>query len=114
MAVNEQRLATADVAFEVLEAADETDVGNRTFVFGDEGHTLGNALRHVLMRRKETHFCGYSIPHPSEPKMNMRLQTTDKEMPAIDLLKTGLQDLADVCDVVDEAFTDALQRFQAQ
>lgn len=42
----------------------------------DEDHTLGNALRHVLMQNKEVDFCGYSVPHPSEPKMNLRLQTT--------------------------------------
>ncbi|CAN0209296.1 unnamed protein product, partial [Hapterophycus canaliculatus] len=41
----------------------------------DEDHTLGNALRHVLMENKEVDFCGYSVPHPSEPKMNLRLQT---------------------------------------
>jgi DNA-directed RNA polymerase subunit L len=28
-----------------------TDETSRTFVFGDEDHTLGNALRHVLMCR---------------------------------------------------------------
>lgn len=44
----------------------------------DEDHTLGNALRHVLMENKEVDFCGYSVPHPSEPKMNLRLQTTGK------------------------------------
>lgn len=42
----------------------------------DEDHTLGNALRHVLMQNAEVDFCGYSVPHPSEPKMNLRLQTT--------------------------------------
>ena len=42
----------------------------------DEDHTLGNALRHVLMQNDEVDFCGYSVPHPSEPKMNLRLQTT--------------------------------------
>jgi hypothetical protein len=28
-----------------------SDEKSRTFVFGDEDHTLGNALRHVLMCR---------------------------------------------------------------
>lgn len=47
-------------------------------ISSDEDHTLGNALRHVLMQNKEVDFCGYSVPHPSEPKMNLRLQTTGK------------------------------------
>lgn len=28
------------------------------------------------MQNAEVDFCGYSVPHPSEPKMNLRLQTT--------------------------------------
>lgn len=31
------------------------DEGSRTFVFGDEDHTLGNSLRHVLMGRRVHH-----------------------------------------------------------
>jgi len=30
-----------------------------TFIFGNEDHTLGNALRYILMERPETDFCGY-------------------------------------------------------
>ena len=26
-------------------------------------------------RSDKVNFCGYSVPHPSEPKMNLRLQT---------------------------------------
>ncbi|RUS18097.1 hypothetical protein BC937DRAFT_89150, partial [Endogone sp. FLAS-F59071] len=46
---------------------DETSM---TFSLKDEDHTLGNALR------PEVDYCGYSIPHPSEAKMNIRIQTT--------------------------------------
>jgi len=69
---------------------------SRTFIFGDEDHTLGNmntiiavikilililmikgnSLRHVLMQQKETEFCGYSVPHPYEPLMNIRYSNT--------------------------------------
>lgn len=31
---------------------DAEDASARTFVFRDEDHTLGNALRHVLMRQR--------------------------------------------------------------
>lgn len=62
-----------------------------------EDHTLGNALRYVIMKKYVQHFgsvklrastltlqspdvefCGYSIPHPSDPKMNIRIQTYGK------------------------------------
>ncbi|KAG5178274.1 RNA polymerase Rpb3/Rpb11 dimerization domain-containing protein [Tribonema minus] len=98
MSVNEHRPKPADLKFEILEGATTTSA---TFVFGDEDHTLGNALRHVLMQMPETDFCGYSVPHPSEPKMNLRLQTRDG-VPAIDVLKRGLQDLVTICDILDE------------
>ena len=40
-----------------------------------EDHTLGNALRHAVMRQEETAFAGYTIPHPSEHRIHMRVQT---------------------------------------
>ena len=51
--------------FSILEGSDDR---SSTFVFGNEDHTLGNSLRHVLMQREEVEFCGYSVPHPYEPK----------------------------------------------
>ncbi|EGB03493.1 hypothetical protein AURANDRAFT_17769, partial [Aureococcus anophagefferens] len=67
-----------------------------TFVFRDEDHTLGNALRHVLMRQRDTDFAGYSVPHPSEPLMNVRLQTTGR--PALAVMDDGLAQLSSICD----------------
>jgi len=46
-----------------------------SFQIENEDHTLGNALRYIIMRNPEVEFCGYSIPHPSEAKMNIRIQT---------------------------------------
>ncbi|KAG6017971.1 hypothetical protein E4U54_008520 [Claviceps lovelessii] len=77
-----------------------------TFEFTDEGHTLGNALR------PDVEFCAYTIPHPSEPKMNFRIQTYDGA--AVDALKKGLHDLQDVCDVVAEEFWAKRQAFNSE
>ncbi|MBN3295986.1 RPAC2 protein, partial [Amia calva] len=46
-----------------------------TFVLHEEDHTLGNALRYMVMKNPEVEFCGYSITHPSESKINFRIQT---------------------------------------
>lgn len=62
-----------------------------TFVLRGEDHTLGNALRYILMKNPDVEFCGYSIPHPSEDIMNIRVQTTGK--PAIELFRKALHDL---------------------
>ena len=63
-----------EAALKIVGEAD--DEAARTYVFRGEDHTLGNALRHVLMRQKDVEFCGYSVPHPSEPFVHVRLQTT--------------------------------------
>ncbi|KJK77656.1 hypothetical protein H634G_07395 [Metarhizium anisopliae BRIP 53293] len=76
-----------------------------SFEFTDEGHTLGNALR------PDVEFCAYAIPHPSEPKMNIRIQTYSGT--AVDALKKGLVDLQDVCDVVSDEFWTKRQAFNA-
>lgn len=40
-----------------------------------EDHTFGNSFRYVLAKNRDVDFVGYSIPHPSEMKLNMRIQT---------------------------------------
>lgn len=79
-----------------------------TFVVNKEDHTLGNALRYVLMRNPSTAFCGYSMPHPSESLVNIRLQTTGAR--AVDVFRDGLQQLVDISEHVLNTFDAALVR----
>ncbi|PHH82685.1 hypothetical protein CDD82_5135 [Ophiocordyceps australis] len=83
-----------------------------SFEFADEGHTLGNALRYIITKNSNVEFCAYAIPHPSEPKMNLRIQTW--EGTAIDALEKGLADLQDMCDVVTDKFQTARNTFKAE
>ncbi|KAL8414752.1 hypothetical protein RB594_005825 [Gaeumannomyces avenae] len=78
-----------------------------SFEFQKEGHTLGNALS------PEVELCAYAIPHPSEHKMNLRIQTYDGTT-AIEALEKGLRDLQDLCDVVTDKFTVAKEEFAGQ
>ena len=50
MSVNEGEKPVADKKFEVLDGSSSGT--SRTYIFGDEDHTLGNSLRHVLMQRR--------------------------------------------------------------
>ena len=75
----------------------------------DKDHTLGNTLRHIIMRQPETDFCGYSVPHPYEPKMNLRVQTHGK--PAADVMMKALHDLERACDILDNEFDRAVDAF---
>ena len=85
-----------EAALKIVGEAD--DEAARTYVFRGEDHTLGNALRHVLMRQKDVEFCGYSVPHPSEPFVHVRLQTTGA--PARAVLDDGLKQLGGICDAL--------------
>ena len=64
-------------------------------MFKKENHTLGNALRSMLLtnpqvknnqgfkaclikkqtKKKQVLFAGYTIPHPAEDQMHLRIQT---------------------------------------
>ncbi|XP_056145892.1 DNA-directed RNA polymerases I and III subunit RPAC2 isoform X1 [Lampris incognitus] len=61
-------------ALEMVQA-DVADEGCVTFVLHDEDHTLGNSLRYMVMKNPDVEFCGYNITHPSESKINFRIQT---------------------------------------
>ncbi|OHW93565.1 DNA-directed RNA polymerase I and III 14 kDa polypeptide [Colletotrichum incanum] len=97
-----------------------------SFEFIDEGHTLGNALRYIIMKNNaafgvysrrvtdttpspDVEFCAYAIPHPSEAKMNIRIQTYDGT--AVAALQKGLKDLQALSDTVAEEFIRAKEEF---
>ncbi|KAF1983456.1 DNA-directed RNA polymerase I and III 14 KDA polypeptide [Aulographum hederae CBS 113979] len=97
------------IRLKILQGATETAA---SFEFAYEDHTLGNALRYVIAKNPDVEFCGYSIPHPSEAKMHLRIQTFD-DVNVQDVLDKGLKDLMDLCDVVVEKFTEARDKFNA-
>jgi len=52
----------------------DSELSAVTFCLLEEDHTLGNALRYMLMKDPRVEFCGYTLPHPSENKIHMRVQ----------------------------------------
>lgn len=84
---------------------------NLTFVLHGEDHTLGNALRYVLMRNPDVKFCGYSIPHPSENVMNIRVETFGKS--ASELFRKALIDLRAIADHLQTTFSSEVESFAA-
>ncbi|KAI9314587.1 DNA-directed RNA polymerase [Dichotomocladium elegans] len=100
-------LVSADT-LEIIAGA-SGDYTAMTFCFKLEDHTLGNSLRHMINKNPEVDFCGYSIPHPSEAKMHMRIQTT-KNTNAVEALRKGMNDLNDLCEVVRDTYMTELAR----
>ncbi|KAA8493366.1 DNA-directed RNA polymerases I and III subunit RPAC2 [Porphyridium purpureum] len=97
-----------------------------------EDHTLGNALRYVMMKNKHTQFCSYSVPHPSEHVIHLRAQAYPDErggdesmedaenaesehvaVRSMDLVHQGLDDLVAMCDAVKRTFEAAIDAHDA-
>jgi DNA-directed RNA polymerase I and III subunit RPAC2 len=87
------------------------DSANATFSLEGEDHTLGNSLRWVLNKNPHTALCGYSVPHPSEEVVNIRIQTTG-ELPAAQVFREGVADLMTICDHVQDTFTKSVEEFK--
>ncbi|TQS34628.1 hypothetical protein Golomagni_04981 [Golovinomyces magnicellulatus] len=108
----------AEERIRILPGSTETAA---SFEFKKEDHTLGNALRYIIMKKSasefnvdgdcpDVEFCGYSIPHPSEPLMSVRIQTY-KGTTAVQALEKGFDDLMELCDIIAEKFMEARQQF---
>ena len=58
----------------------------------------------MLARNPQTDFIGYSVPHPGEPYLNVRLQT--RGPPVEEMVKDSLTALGDICDHISEVFEE--------
>lgn len=56
-------------------------------------------------------FCGYTVPHPADTKMHLRIQAS-KNVRAADVLRRGLTDLERICDHTITTFECAYKDFQ--
>ena len=92
-----KNLEATDNAFNI-DIKQSTDKKAATYVFNKEGHTLGNALRYVVMSDPQTEFCGYSIVHPSETFMNLRIQTRGEN--SNETLMRGLDNLGGMAKII--------------
>ena len=96
-----------------LEIASESsfDDFSKTFIINLEDHTLANSLRYLVMKNPKVVFCGYTIPHPSELKVNFRIQT-NKSTTALEALEKGLNDLNAQCSHVMGVFEQSVANFE--
>ncbi|CAG9464384.1 unnamed protein product [Pedinophyceae sp. YPF-701] len=100
-------MASGDERMEVSDAE-----ANATFELQHEDHTLANAARFMLNKNPHVQFAGYSMPHPSEPVVNIRVQTTG-EVTATEAFRQSLQDLTACCAALREAFDAKVREKQA-
>ncbi|CAL9011777.1 hypothetical protein GBA52_010346 [Prunus armeniaca] len=93
-----------------MEHGSLSDPSQSTFSLIDEDHTFANAIRFTLNQDPRTKFCGYSIPHPSDNRVNIRVQTTGAA--AKEVFKDASQDLMVVCQHVRSTFDKAVVDFR--
>lgn len=74
-----------------------TSTTSRTYVIHNEGHTLGNVVRRQLNATPNVDFAGYSVPHPSEPLVHLRVQTKGGKL-ADEAVVEACSEVADICD----------------
>lgn len=93
----------ADFGHSVQLPGAEPDMSAATFAIRGEDHTIGNALRWILMKDPQVEFCGYSIPHPSESKVHLRIQMYDSSS-ASDALRRALDNMRELLFSVGAAY----------
>ena len=69
--------------------------------------------RYVTMKDPKVELCGYSVPHPSEDKINFRIQT-DQSCSAEDALRSGLDNLKSATQVILKKFEKAVKVHKQQ
>ncbi|KAL1508820.1 hypothetical protein AB1Y20_004915 [Prymnesium parvum] len=93
-----------------LEVGQQDGASAATFTLHNEDHTIGNTLRYILSKTPSVSFVGYSVPHPSETKMNLRLQTVGPS--ATSVLHGALGTVYDVGAHVLATFDAAVEEFR--
>ncbi|KAK0407480.1 hypothetical protein QR680_019217 [Steinernema hermaphroditum] len=86
----------------------DTKVPNAAiFTILKEDHTLGNLIKHQLLKDPQVLFAGYRNPHPLDHKIILRIQTTSDTTPA-DALTSAITDLMAELSLFEERFREAV------
>lgn len=108
---------------------DNDEATSGAFLFTGETHTMGNAIRQTIFNRNYIDFCGYSVPHPAETKMALRVQISQEairdgkifdneelvcDANIVDVVNKGLDDFSQWCCNTANAFDEAFESFQSQ
>ncbi|CAJ0960976.1 unnamed protein product, partial [Mesorhabditis belari] len=90
----------------------DTKVPNcAVFTINKEDHTLGNLLKHQLLKDPNVLFAGYRNPHPLEHKFHLRIQTNGECTPS-DALSLAITDLISELSLFSERFEEAVRERQ--
>ncbi|KAE8749674.1 DNA-directed RNA polymerase II subunit RPB11 [Frankliniella fusca] len=92
----------------IIKELDQKVPNAAIFTVNKEDHTLGNMIRHQLLKDPNVLFAGYKQPHPLEHKFVLRIQTTPDYTPQ-DALTHAITDLLAELSLFEERFKDAIK-----
>jgi DNA-directed RNA polymerase I and III subunit RPAC2 len=98
----------SEAATETIKPSTSSSSTEATYSLQNEDHTLGNCLRYQLNKNPGVLVAGYSVPHPMERKVNVRVQTV-APVTADGAMREALLDVVSVCEHVTETFEEALK-----
>jgi len=81
------------------------------FVLEREDHTVGNLLRERLLRDPRVLFSAYRVPHPLEPRLELRVQTDGSVAPE-EAVRDALIDLKEELRAIHRGLTDGIEALQ--
>merc|ERR1712066_430395 len=87
----------------------DTKVPNASiFSLNKEDHTVGNLIRHQLLKDPNVLFSGYKNPSPFVNQIQIRVQTTSDYTPR-DAFMNALTDLLSELSLFEERFKEGLR-----
>lgn len=93
-----------------MPATEEADQLMKNFKFENEDHTLGTLLTYILDKMPETEFCAYTIRHPTENVLYVRLKVKPGSN-VNEVFKKGVTELRKSLDAVEKKFTQAMNSY---
>mmetsp|Transcript_8985 Transcript_8985/g.37074 ORF Transcript_8985/g.37074 Transcript_8985/m.37074 type:complete len:115 (+) Transcript_8985:90-434(+) len=101
-----------------VEVKKDTDGRSLTASIWHEGHTIGNALRYALTKNPSVELAAYTMPHPAEPKINVRLQLTPHAhkggLEADEVLRQGVSDVKSMFEHILTVFDERMEAYAGE
>eukprot|EP00457_Paulinella_chromatophora_P025349 gb/GEZN01029840.1/.p1 GENE.gb/GEZN01029840.1/~~gb/GEZN01029840.1/.p1 ORF type:complete len:132 (-),score=11.31 gb/GEZN01029840.1/:45-440(-) len=89
--------------------ADSKIINSGTFELVKEDHTMGNLLRHALLRDERVIFAGYRVPHPLDHRVLIRVRTKDSNTKPMTTMQDAMHALADEISDLSTTFMKQLK-----
>jgi DNA-directed RNA polymerase II subunit RPB11 len=81
-----------------------------SFFISKEDHTLGNVLRHSLLRDRDVKFVGYRMMHPLQNVLEIKVQTHSDGASPLNAMISSLEALRNEFELLQNKFSNATMK----